>query len=158
MNCHKKNKSLVHNFGGADCTLGNEKISKCIHTSAATYNATAVSYSDESVLWGFHLPGNSRRLWLSHIWSGKSFPENFDDTGKFFPDFPGSRYAVPARVWAISGRRECWPRIRELSWTLSSENDTVFLSSAEPAAATVNLTDTERSLLWKFELALQLWH
>ena len=47
---------------------------------------------------------NSRRLWLSEIPCWKSFPANFDAAGKFFTDFPAARNAMPATVWAFSGK------------------------------------------------------
>ena len=49
---------------------------------------------------------NSRRLWLSEIPCWKSFPATFDAAGKFFTDFPA---AIPAKVWAFSGKENgCW--------------------------------------------------
>ena len=52
---------------------------------------------------------NSRRLWLSEIPCWKSFPTNFDAAGKFFTDSPAARNAIPARVWALSGKENgCW--------------------------------------------------
>ena len=47
---------------------------------------------------------NSRRLWLSEIPCWKSFPANFDAAGKFFTDFAAARIAIPANVWAFSGK------------------------------------------------------
>ena len=49
---------------------------------------------------------NSRRLWLSEIRCWKSFPANFDAAGKLFPDFPAARNAIPAKVWAFSGKEK----------------------------------------------------
>ena len=38
-----------------------------------------------------------------------SFPANFDAAGKFFTDFPAARSAIPAKVWAFSGKdKGCW--------------------------------------------------
>ena len=52
---------------------------------------------------------NSRRLWLSEIPCWKGFPANFDAAGKFFPDFLAARNAIPAKVWALSGKENgCW--------------------------------------------------
>ena len=46
---------------------------------------------------------NSRRLWLSEIDCWKGFPgKNSDAAGKWFPDFPAARNAIPAKVWALS--------------------------------------------------------
>ena len=63
-------------------------------------------------LWGhflFHLSDNSRRLWLSKIRCWKSLPANLDAAGKFFTDFPAAPNAVPAKVWAFSGKENgCW--------------------------------------------------
>ena len=51
----------------------------------------------------------SRRLWLSEIPHWKGFPANFDAGGKLFPDFPAARNAIPAKVWALSGKENgCW--------------------------------------------------
>ena len=52
---------------------------------------------------------NSRRLWLSKIPCWKSFRANFDAAGKFLTDFPAARNAIPAKVWALSGKENgCW--------------------------------------------------
>ena len=52
---------------------------------------------------------NSRTLWLSEIRCWKSFPANFDAAGKLLPDFPAVRNAIPAKVWAFSGKENgCW--------------------------------------------------
>ena len=52
---------------------------------------------------------NSRRLWLSEIPCWKSFQANFDAAGKFLTDFPAARNAIPAKVWALSGKENgCW--------------------------------------------------
>ena len=32
------------------------------------------------------------------------FSANFNAAGKFFPAFPAARNAIPAKVWALSGR------------------------------------------------------
>ena len=78
-------------------------------------------------------------LWLSEIRCWKSFPANFDAAGKLFPDFPAARNAIPAKVWAFSGKENgCWrigpafgnaagfspPRPPQPSWVLliNSEN------------------------------------
>ena len=65
----------------------------------------------------------------------ESFPANFDAAGKSFPDFPAARNAIPAKVWAFSGKDNgCWkigPRLRERCWIFSSETATAFLSSPE---------------------------
>ena len=47
---------------------------------------------------------SSRRLWLSEIPCWKGVPANFDAAGKFFTDFPAARNAIPAKVWAFSGK------------------------------------------------------
>ena len=44
--------------------------------------------------------------WLSEILSWKGFPANFDAAGKLFPDFPAARHAIPAKVWALSGKED----------------------------------------------------
>ena len=52
---------------------------------------------------------NSRRLWLFTIRCWKGFPANFDAAGKWFPDFPAVRNAIPAKVSAFSGKENgCW--------------------------------------------------
>ena len=52
---------------------------------------------------------NSRRLWLPEIRCWKSFPANFDAAGKLFTDFPAAQNAVPAELWAFSGKENgCW--------------------------------------------------
>ena len=51
------------------------------------------------------LSENSRRLWLSEIHAFKGFPANFDAAGERFPDFPAARNAIPAKVWALSGKK-----------------------------------------------------
>ena len=51
----------------------------------------------------------SRRLWLSEICCWKSSPANFDAAGKFFTEFPAAQNAIPAKVWAFSGKENgCW--------------------------------------------------
>ena len=41
--------------------------------------------------------------------SEKSFQANFDAAGKFLTDFPAARNAIPAKVWALSGKENgCW--------------------------------------------------
>ena len=76
-----------------------------------------------------------RRLWLSEIPCWKGFPANFDAAGKCFPDFPAAQNAIPAKVWALSGKEkqllENWPRLRERCWIFSSETATTFLRSSE---------------------------
>ena len=52
---------------------------------------------------------NSRRLWLSKIRCWKSFPANFDAAGKLLTNFPAAQSAIPAKVWAFSGKDNgCW--------------------------------------------------
>ena len=34
----------------------------------------------------------------------KGFPANFNAAGKFFPDFPAARHALPAKVWSLSSK------------------------------------------------------
>ena len=37
------------------------------------------------------------------------FLQNFDAAGIFFPDIPAARHAIPAEVWALSGKEYgCW--------------------------------------------------
>ena len=56
-----------------------------------------------------HFSESSRRLWLSEIPCWKSFRANFDTAGKFLADFPAARNAIPAKVWALSGKENgCW--------------------------------------------------
>ena len=55
------------------------------------------------------LSENLRRLWLSEIPCWKGFPANVDAAGKFLPDFPAARSAIPAKVWALSSKENgCW--------------------------------------------------
>ena len=52
---------------------------------------------------------SSRRLWLSEIPCWKCFPANFDAAGKFLTNFLAARNAIPAKVWAFSGKENgCW--------------------------------------------------
>ena len=52
---------------------------------------------------------NSRRLWLSEIPCWKSFPTNFGAAGEFFTDIPAAPNAIPAKLWAFSGKDNgCW--------------------------------------------------
>ena len=52
---------------------------------------------------------NSRRPWLSEIPCWKGFAAHSDAAGKWFPDFPAARNAIPAKVWALSGKENsCW--------------------------------------------------
>ena len=37
----------------------------------------------------------------------KGCPANFDAAAKLFPDFPVARNAIPAKVWALSGKENC---------------------------------------------------
>ena len=56
-----------------------------------------------------HISENSRRLWLSEILCWRSFRANFDAAGKFLNDVPAARNAIPAKVWALSGKENgCW--------------------------------------------------
>ena len=48
---------------------------------------------------------NSRRLWLSETRCWKNFPANFDAARKFFTDYPAAQNAIPAKLWAFSGRK-----------------------------------------------------
>ena len=45
----------------------------------------------------------------SLLWKG--FPANFDAAGKFFPDCPAARNAIPAKVWALSGNENGYWKI-----------------------------------------------
>ena len=46
---------------------------------------------------------------MSEIPCWKSFRANFDAAGKFLTDFPAARNAIPAKVWALSGKGNgCW--------------------------------------------------
>ena len=57
---------------------------------------------------------NSRRLWLVKIPCWKSFPANLDPAGKSFTDFPAAENAIPAKVWAFSGKENgCWAVVPE---------------------------------------------
>ena len=41
--------------------------------------------------------------------AGKSFRANFDAAVNFLTDFPAARNAIPAKVWALSGKENsCW--------------------------------------------------
>ena len=66
---------------------------------------------------------------------GKVFPGNFAAAWKFFPDFPAARHAIPAKVWALSGKENgCWKIGRAFgnaAGIFSSETATAFLSSSE---------------------------
>ena len=67
--------------------------------------------------------------------AGNILPENLSAAGKFCTDFPAARNAIPAQglgifrqgKWLLENR----PRLRERSWTFSSETATAFLSSSE---------------------------
>ena len=56
------------------------------------------------VFWGENISESSRRLRLSEISCWKGFPASLDAAGKFFPDFPTAPNAIPAKVWALSGK------------------------------------------------------
>ena len=47
---------------------------------------------------------HSRRLWLSESPCWKGCPANSKAAGKFHPHFPAARNAIPAKVWALSGK------------------------------------------------------
>ena len=41
--------------------------------------------------------------------AGKGFRADFEAAGKFLTDFPAARNAIPAKVWALSGKENgCW--------------------------------------------------
>ena len=61
---------------------------------------------------------NSRRLWLSEIPCWKNCPANFDAAGKLFTNFPAARNAIPAKVWAFSGKENGYWKIGFASGTL----------------------------------------
>ena len=64
-----------------------------------------------SLLYPSHFSKNakSQRVWLSEILCWKSFLANFGAAGKLFPDFPDARNAIPAKVWAFSGKENGCP-------------------------------------------------
>ena len=46
---------------------------------------------------------------MSEIRCWKSLRANLDAAGKFCTDFPAARNAIPAKVWAFSGKENgCW--------------------------------------------------
>ena len=89
--------------------------------------------------WGSRIMNGS--LLLDDCWKG--FPANFDAAGKLFSDFPAARNAVPAKVWALSGKENgCWkigracgktaglspPRPPKPSWDLLNQSKTQYRS------------------------------
>ena len=128
-------------------------VSCCTFVLLRFYDLTIRAYFHE------HLSENSRRLWLSEIPCWKSFPANFDAAGKIFTGFPAAPTAIPAKVWAFSGKENgCWkiggvcgnapgfspPRPPQPSW--------VFLNLSCPSTGTplsrLHFTVVHRSMLF----------
>ena len=59
-----------------------------------------------------------RGLWLSEIPCWIGVPANFDAAGKLFPDFPAAQNAIPAKVWALSGKETAAGKLAAPSETL----------------------------------------
>ena len=64
-------------------------------------------------------------------------PANFNAAGTFFPDFPAARNAIPAKVWALSGKET---GCRKIGPAFGNAPGFVLSETAQPSSIFLNIT------------------